>query len=78
MEEYTFSFVRIDVDVNRSAKDVMSFVWPRMAVGGVVVFDDFGFDTCDGIAKLVAEYRGNRDKIVLHNLNGHAILIKIG
>ncbi len=76
MEKCIFSFVHIDVDVNQSAKDVMNFVWPRLAIGGMVVFDDFGFDTCDGIATLVAEYRGLRDRVVLHNLNGHAILVK--
>jgi O-methyltransferase len=77
MRNSIFSFVHIDVDVSRSAKDIMSFAWPRLSVGGIVVFDDFGFDTCDGIAKLIADYRGNSDKIILHNLNGHAVLVKI-
>jgi O-methyltransferase len=72
-----FSFVHVDVDVNRSARDIMSFAWPRLSVGGLVVFDDFGFDTCDGIAQLISNYRGNRDKVILHNLNGHAVIVKI-
>jgi O-methyltransferase len=77
MEREQFCFVHIDVDVFQSAKDVLDFVWPRMPVGGTVVFDDYGFPTCDGIPKLVNEYRGRPDMLVLHNLNGHAVLVKI-
>ena len=76
MEAERFCFVHIDVDVYLSAKDTMSFVWPRMPVGGIVVFDNFGFDSCDGIAKLIDIYRGDADKVIVHNLNGHAVLIK--
>lgn len=78
MRNETFCFVHIDVDVYQSAKDVFDFCWPRMPVGGVVVFDDYGFVWCDGIPKLIAEYRGQSDKLIIHNLNGHAIVVKIG
>jgi O-methyltransferase len=76
VSEETFCFVHIDVDVYQSAKDVLNFAWPRMPVGALVVFDDFGFDTCNGIAILVGEYQRDSDKLVIHNLNGHAILVK--
>jgi O-methyltransferase len=72
-----FRFVHVDVDVYKSARDIVDFVWPRIAVGGVVAFDDFGFVACDGIAKLVEEYRGDRDKLVIYNLNGHGLVVKI-
>jgi O-methyltransferase len=72
----TFCFVHIDVDVYQSAKEVFDFVWPLIPRGGVVVFDDYGFETCDGIPKLVAEYRFQPGKLVIHNLNGHAVIIK--
>ena len=76
VEGETFAFVHVDVDVYQSAKDVVEFAWPRMPVGGIVVFDDYGFWSCAGIPKLVAEYRGRPDRVVIHNLNGHAVLIK--
>jgi O-methyltransferase len=76
MDKHTFCFVHIDVDVYQSAKDVFSYVWPKVPVGGVVVFDDFGFETCDGIPGLIDEYRGHSDKVIVHNLNGHAVVIK--
>jgi O-methyltransferase len=76
MDEERFCFVHVDVDVYLSAKDVMTFVWPRMPVGGIAVVDDYGFDCCDGIRQLIDEYRGSSDKVILHNLNGHAVVIK--
>lgn len=76
MDAERFCFAHVDVDVYQSAKEVMSFIWPRMPVGGITVVDDYGFDCCDGIRQLIDEYRGGSDKVVLHNLNGHAVVIK--
>ena len=54
----------------------MSWVWPRLVPGGIVVFDDFGFYSCVGITRFVNEERSKPDRIVIHNLNGHGIVIK--
>lgn len=72
-----FRFCHIDVDVYQSAKDVVEWLWPKLVVGGMVVFDDYGFRGCDGVTRFVNEERGKEDRLVIHNLNGHAILIKI-
>jgi O-methyltransferase len=71
-----FRLCHIDVDVYQSAKDVMSWIWDRMVPGGIVVYDDFGFNGCEGIAKCVNEQLAESDRLVLHNLNGHAIVVK--
>jgi O-methyltransferase len=71
-----FRFCHIDVDVYESARDVLDWVWPRLNTGGIVVFDDFGFASCRGIRDLVEEQRGAPDRFVVHNLNGHGLLIK--
>ena len=68
----------IDVDIYQSAKDVAEWVWPRLVLGGVVVYDDYGFKECSGVTELVNEQMDKPDRIVLYNLNGHAIVIKIG
>jgi O-methyltransferase len=69
-------FCHVDVDVYRSAKDVFDWVWPRVPVGGIVVFDDYGFATCSGVTKFVNEQVGRADIVLMHNLNGHAVLVK--
>ncbi len=71
-----FRFAHIDVDVYRSASDVFGWVWPRLSPGGVVVFDDYGFPACPGVTQFVDEQRGRPDRLVLHNLNGHGIVVK--
>jgi O-methyltransferase len=72
----TFRLCHCDVDVYESAKGVLDWVWPRLSPGGVVVFDDYGFSACPGVTKLVDEQRMRDDRLVLHNLNGHGILVK--
>jgi O-methyltransferase len=70
-------FCHVDVDVYQSAADVVSWVWPRICVGGIVVYDDYGFEGCDGITAFVQEQVPAKDRLVFHNLNGHAVVVKI-
>ncbi len=72
-----FALCHIDVDVYTSAKDILEWVWNRLIPGGVVVFDDYGFHSCTGVTKLVDEYRNHSDRQIIHNLNGHAVMIKL-
>jgi O-methyltransferase len=73
-----FRLIHIDVDVYQSAHDVFNWGWPRLSVGGVVVFDDYGCPATPGVTEFVDEQRGSDDRLLLHNLNGHAIVVKRG
>jgi O-methyltransferase len=77
ISERSFRFCHIDVDVYESAKDIMSWIWPRLLPGGMVVFDDYGFHSCVGITRFVNEQSAHPDRLVIHNLNGHALVIKM-
>ncbi len=70
------SLVHIDVDVYESGKLILDWCKSRMSPNGVIIFDDYGFLSTDGITKLVNENYANDDFLVVYNLNGHAILIK--
>jgi O-methyltransferase len=72
-----FRLCHIDVDTYESAKDVADWVWPRLVLGGIVVYDDYGFTGAGGVTKLVDEQRLLGDRVVIHNLNGHAVLVKV-
>jgi O-methyltransferase len=76
-EYEVFSLCHIDVDVYESAKDIVEWIWDRIIVGGVIVFDDYGFHTCNGITKFVNAQKLLKGRIVLHNINGHAIIVKL-
>jgi O-methyltransferase len=76
VEHLQFRLCHIDVDVYESARDVVDWIWKRMVPGGIIVYDDYGFSTCSGIARQVDEQMLLDDRLVIHNLNGHAIIIK--
>ncbi|MDQ5985424.1 MAG: hypothetical protein CSYNP_01134 [Syntrophus sp. SKADARSKE-3] len=76
IEDLRFRFCHIDVDVYQSAKDCNDWIWPRLVSGGIIVYDDYGFQNCDGIKKFVETQMLYKDRIILHNLNGHDIVIK--
>jgi O-methyltransferase len=66
----------IDVDVYQSAKDVFEWVWPKLPRHGIVVFDDYGCPACPGVTQFVNEQRMHDDRLVVHNLNGHGLVVK--
>lgn len=68
--------LHIDVDVYQSALDCVDFLWDRLPSGAVIVFDDYGFVGCEGVTRCVDELRQRSSLIYLHNLNGHAVLVK--
>jgi O-methyltransferase len=72
-----FKLCHIDVDVYLSAKETQDWIWDKLIFGGIIIFDDYGFSSTDGITNLVNEQQNLEDRIIIHNLNGHAIMIKI-
>ncbi len=76
LAERSYRFCHIDVDVYQSGKEVFDWVWERMPVGGIVVFDDFGFSSTRGITQLVHELEERAGRVILQNLNGHAVVVK--
>jgi O-methyltransferase len=72
-----FRLCHIDVDVYQSAQDIIDWIWDKLVIGGIIVYDDYGFNTCDGITKHVNEQKSYPDRLIFHNLNGHSIIVKI-
>lgn len=70
------ALLHCDVDVYESAKGVVEWCLPRLSSGGVMVFDDYGFHGCEGVARYCSELAGHPGLIFAHNLNGHAIFFK--
>lgn len=77
VEDLKFRLCHIDVDVYNSSKDSVDWIWDRLVPNGIVVYDDYGYHECNGITKHVEEQMDMEDRIVLYNLNGHAIVMKI-
>ena len=77
LEDKKFRYCHIDVDVYKSAEDIVDWIWDKMVPGGVMVYDDYGFYTCEGIRKHIDKQMKKKDRLILHNLNGHAVVIKL-
>lgn len=71
-----FCFCHVDVDVYQGASDVTEWVLPRLNPGGIIVYDDYGFYGCEGVTDFVNEISGTPGLVVVHNLNGHAVIVK--
>ncbi len=72
-----FSYCHIDVDVYKSAQDIVDYVWPKLNIGGVIVFDDYGCIYTQGVTTYVNSIKDKSDRIFIYNSNQHGILIKI-
>ena len=78
IEDRRFRLVHIDVDVYQSAEQTLRWSWPRLNVGGVVIFDDYGSFQCEGVATLGRQLFGEHltGARLVHNLNGHLLVFK--
>ncbi len=77
IENEKFKICHIDVDVYDSAKDIFEWIVPRLIIGGMVIFDDYGWANCEGITNFVNTLSDRTDFITIYNINGHAIMTKI-
>jgi len=75
VENEKFSFVHLDVDLYQPTYDSLEFFYTRMAAGGVIVCDDYGFDSCPGAKKALDEFFVGKEEIIKVP-TGQAFIIK--
>jgi O-methyltransferase len=76
LRDSLISFAHIDVDIYQAVTDCCHFILPRLAVGGAVVFDDYGFATCPGARQAVDEFFASTPFVPLVLPTGQAIVFK--
>lgn len=69
-------FAHIDLDLYRSILDSLDFIYPRLASGGVIVFDDYGFASCPGARRAVDEFFADKPEKPFVLSTAQAIVIK--
>ena len=77
LESHRISFANIDVDIYQAVKDCCDFIYPRLQNGGIMVFDDYGFQTCPGARKAVDEFFLNKHEVPLILPTGQAVVIRV-
>lgn len=76
--ERTFCFVHIDVDLYQPTRDSLEFFYPRLARGGMIVCDDYGFANCLGAKRACDEFAAAVHEPLIHWPTGQALLIRRG
>ncbi len=71
-----FCFVHVDCDLYQSTLESISFFFPRLVKGGVMLFDDYGFLSCPGAKQAVLEYFRDKDQSLLVLPTGQSLVIK--
>ena len=76
LELSQIAFAHIDVDIYRSILDCLEFIWPRMVLGGFMVFDDYGFPSCPGARTAVDLFFADKTCVPLCLPTGQAVVFK--
>jgi O-methyltransferase len=72
-----FWFIHIDVDIEKPTTYLLGELLVDLAVGGVIVIDDFGFESCPGLRDSVKSFeKNNKNFCFFELLTGQALLIK--
>jgi hypothetical protein len=70
--------VHIDVDLYQPTLDSIRFFYPRLAPGGIILCDDYGYSSCPGAKGAFDEYMKDRPEKIIHAPTGQAFIIKDG
>jgi hypothetical protein len=76
VENLTFCFVHVDVDIYQSVKDCCSFFYPRVPVGGIMLFDDYGLFSCPGAKMAFDEFFQDKPEKKFYLSSGRCFVVK--
>lgn len=76
LESESLCFVHVDADIRRSVLDACAFFMPRLVPGGVMVFDDYGFESCPGAKRAVDEFFAGTTDCPWYLPTGQCVVVK--
>jgi O-methyltransferase len=77
-DNLAFKFAHVDVDLYEPTRASLEFVGSRMVLNGVIVCDDYGFETCPGAKRAIDEFLAStRHFRKVHLPTGQAVLHRI-
>jgi glycerol-3-phosphate cytidylyltransferase-like family protein len=72
-----FCFAFVDMDTYQSTGDAIAYFWPRLVVGGKMVFDDYNWEPCTGVKKAVDEIFSSNSGVCRKLLTvGHICIVE--
>jgi len=76
VENRSFCFVHIDVDLYQPTLDSIKFFYPLINDGGIIICDDYGFTTCPGATKAIDEFLQDKKEKMISMSGGGGFFIK--
>ena len=76
LHQYTdlrLAFCHVDADLYSSISECITYILPRLSVGGVIVFDDYGFRDTQGARAAVEERFGGEPQNFVPLPTGQAL-----
>ncbi|MGH9471120.1 MAG: TylF/MycF/NovP-related O-methyltransferase [Terriglobales bacterium] len=77
LEGERFSLVHVDCDIYDSVRACCEWFYPRLAPGGLLVFDDYGWPSCPGVRTAVDEFFATRPECPLPVGQGQALVVRL-
>lgn len=71
-----FCFVHIDVDLYQPTYNSLAFFYHRMSPGGIILCDDYGFDSCPGAKRACDKFLTGKKERLIHLPTGQGMIIK--
>jgi O-methyltransferase len=71
------AWAHIDVDIYQSVRDCITYIYPRMAPAGIMIFDDYGFPSCAGARQAVDEAFAKLPEVPVCLPTGQCLVIKL-
>lgn len=71
------ALVHIDVDLYKPTYDCLEFFYSRMVQGGMIICDDYGFESCPGANKAFIDFMKDKPEKIIHLTTGQGLIIKI-
>jgi len=73
----TIAFAHVDVDIYDSVMSCCEYIYPRLAPGGIMLFDDYALATCPGARRAVDSYFASKtDFPLVIKTGGQALVVK--
>jgi O-methyltransferase len=76
LESARIAFAHVDVDIYTTVRACCEFIFPRLCVGGFMVFDDYGFPSCPGARAAVDEFFYRETTVPLVLQTGQAVVFR--
>jgi len=73
--EQRYRFVHVDVDLYEPTRDSLSYFFPRLVPGGILVVDDYGYLDFPGARRAVDEFAKETRSRVIPLTTGNAIVL---